>query len=169
MDTGTAAALNSALAQVDDVKTAVVLNTAVTLNSGDTVTLDLDDAYVARGDATNALITLNGGSLTVNSGRLFGGESERVLSLNSGTLTFAPATGKAFEIQGVVYLADGQKITVNEALANITGIINVSSQATASGTVIASCRNTITASRSVAKFLVNGSTPITSGSNITIA
>ena len=168
VDTGTAAALNSALAQVDDVKTAVVLNTAVTLNSGDTVTLDLDDAYVARGDATNALITLNGGSLTVNSGRLFGGESERVLSLNSGTLTFAPATGKTFEIQGVVYLASGQKILVNATLANITGVINVTSEVTDPGTVIATCNPPTITTICATKFLVNGNRAIGVAPNIVI-
>jgi hypothetical protein len=85
-----------------------------------------------------------------------------VLTLASG----ASIVGNSTDAD--VYLASGAHLALTASLASMTGVINVTSENTASGTLIASCSTTIAALQSASKIIANGVAASASGSNILI-
>jgi hypothetical protein len=72
----------------------------------------------------------------------------------SGTLEIGYSP--IINISGSIYLSSGKSITVSSTLATITGNIEVTSEVTSSGTIIATCRTHTGAVNSAEKLIING-------------
>ncbi len=184
---GTADALNAALAQADEVRCVVVLNSAVVLDDGDAVTVAIDGRVVRGADVAGDLITVNSGAtLTLNNGWLVGNANNVALNgalvkleggtftmtagrlvnnavsgfstgidLQSGTLELSPESTD-FYIENVVYLAEGQIISIKKQLKNIAGNITLQCASPAAELLVAEATGSAAAKNSVSKFTYNG-------------
>jgi hypothetical protein len=56
---------------------------------------------------------------------------------DAGTFTVSPATGAAFSIADIIYLANGRLVNIGASIANITGVLNVVASPPAVGNAIA--------------------------------
>jgi hypothetical protein len=121
-----------------------VASGSLTLNGGVTLT------------NCETAVNLAGGTLTLNQAVLNATQYSVNMTSTAGDFTLMPQSGT--EIEGAIYLATGKAITVRANLTAVTGDIQVTSQSTTRGTMIAYCTTTEMASASAPKLIVNGKT-----------